>query len=157
MDNLDIKAVITASMYFSELFKKTILASSPMHTLTRTQMDLLMSLHFNGPMNMSALSEQVGIAPEQAARAMKSLREQGLAESARSEENRRMVIARISDSGTLLMDEHVRSVEEDLRASLEGLSPDEMELLCRQARSIVELLRKTGLKHVVVDPEASRQ
>ena len=153
MDNLDIKAVITASMYFSELFKKTILASSPMHTLTRTQMDLLMSLHFNGPMNMSALSEQVGIAPEQAARAMKSLREQGLAESARSEENRRMVIARISDSGTLLMDEHVRSVEENL----EGLSPDEMELLCRQARSIVELLRKTGLKHVVVDPEASRQ
>ena len=106
---------------------------------------------------MSALSEQVGIAPEQAARAMKSLREQGLAESARSEENRRMVIARISDSGTLLMDEHVRSVEENLRASLEGLSPDEMELLCRQARSIVELLRKTGLKHVVVDPEASRQ
>ena len=79
MDNLDIKAVITASMYFSELFKKTILASSPMHTLTRTQMDLLMSLHFNGPMNMSALSEQVGIAPEQAARAMKSLREQCLA------------------------------------------------------------------------------
>ena len=54
------------------------------------------------------------------------------------------------------MDEHVRSVEENLRASLEGLSPDEMELLCCQARSIVELLRKTGLKHVVVDPEASR-
>lgn len=157
MENLDTSAIITASMYFSELFKKTILASAPCAALTRTQMDLMMALHFNGPMNMSALSEQVGIAPEQAARAMKNLREQGFAESARSEENRRMVIAHITEAGTLMMDEHVRSVEANLRASLEGLSPDEMELLCRQARSVVEILRKTGLKHVVVDPEATRR
>lgn len=156
MKRPDIKAIIQASLYFSELFKKTILASAPAHTLSRTQMDLMMTLHFNGPMNMSALSEQVGIAPEQAARAMKSLRERDLAESARSEENRRMVIARITEAGALMMDEHVRSVEENLKASLEGLSPDEMELLCQQTRSVVEIMRKTGLKHVVVDPEAPR-
>lgn len=103
-------------------------------------------------MNMSALSERVGIAPEQATRALKSLRERGLVDTGRSDENRRMVIAQLSKHGMLTMDEHLRAVDENLRASLEGLDANEMERLSQAARTIVELMGKTGLRHIVPMP-----
>lgn len=101
---------------------------------------------------MSALSERVGIAPEQATRALKGLRERNLVDTERSEENRRMVIARMTERGALMMDEHLRAVEENLSASLEGLDDGEMEGLVAAARTIVELMGKTGLRHVVPAP-----
>ena len=103
-------------------------------------------------MNMSSLSERVGIAPEQATRALKNLRERGLADTVRSDENRRMVIAQLTEEGALIMDEHLRAVEENLRASLEGLNDDEMDQLAEAASTAVGLMGKTGLRHVVPAP-----
>ncbi len=148
----DTEAIIQASLFFHELFKKTLMASQTAHAFTKTQMDLMVTLHIEGPMNMSALSERVGIAPEQTTRALKNLRERDLVDTERSDENRRMVIARMTDHGALVMDEHLRSVEENLRASLEGLDDSEMELLVRVARTTVDLMKKTGLRHVVPTP-----
>lgn len=150
------QTLVKASMYFHELFKKTVLASGAASQLTRTQMDLLMTLGMEGPLSMSVLSERVGIAPEQATRAMKGLRERGLAAAERSDENRRIVVAQLTEQGALFMDEHVRAINENLRATLEGLSPDELERLSQAASDIVALMRKTTLKHTVPDPEAKR-
>ncbi len=146
------ESIIHATLYFHELFKKTLVASQPERLFTKTQMDLMIALHIEGPMNMSALSERVGIAPEQATRALKSLRERGLVDTGRSDENRRMVIAQLTEHGALTMDEHLRAVDENLRASLEGLDAEEMERLSQAAGTIVELMGKTGLRHVVPAP-----
>lgn len=146
------ESIIHATLYFHELFKKTLVASQPERLFTKTQMDLMITLHIEGPMNMSALSERVGIAPEQATRALKSLRERGLVDTGRSDENRRMVIAQLTEHGALTMDEHLRTVDENLRASLEGLDAEEMERLSQAAGTIVELMGKTGLRHVVPAP-----
>ena len=146
------ESIIHATLYFHELFKKTLVASQPELAFTKTQMDLMIALHLEGPMNMSALSERVGIAPEQATRALKSLRERGLVDTGRSDENRRMVIAQLSEHGMLTMDEHLRAVDENLRASLEGLDANEIERLSQAARTIVELMGKTGLRHIVPMP-----
>lgn len=146
------ESIIHATLYFHELFKKTLVASQPELAFTKTQMNLMIALHLEGPMNMSALSERVGIAPEQATRALKSLRERGLVDTGRSDENRRMVIAQLSEHGMLTMDEHLRAVDENLRASLEGLDANEMERLSQAARTIVELMGKTGLRHIVPMP-----
>ena len=146
------ESIIHATLYFHELFKKTLVASQPERLFTKTQMDLMIALHIEGPMNMSALSERVGIAPEQATRALKSLRERGLVDTGRSDENRRMVIAQLTEHGALTMDEHLRAVDENPRASLEGLDAEEMERLSQAAGTIVELMGKTGLRHVVPAP-----
>ena len=146
------ESIIHATLYFHELFKKTLVASQPERLFTKTQMDLMIALHIEGPMNMSALSERVGIAPEQATRALKSLRERGLVDTGRSDENRRMVIAQLTEHGALTMDEHLRAVDENLRASLEGLDAEEMARLSQAAGTIVELMGKTGLRHVVPAP-----
>ena len=146
------ESIIHATLYFHELIKKTLVASQPERLFTKTQMDLMIALHIEGPMNMSALSERVGIAPEQATRALKSLRERGLVDTGRSDENRRMVIAQLTEHGALTMDEHLRAVDENLRASLEGLDAEEMERLSQAAGTIGELMGKTGLRHVVPAP-----
>lgn len=154
--NHSIEPIIQATLYFHELFKKTLLASQPERIFTKTQMDLMITLHIEGGMNMSALSERVGIAPEQATRALKNLRERGLADTVRSEENRRMVIAQLTEEGALIMDEHLRAVEENLRASLDGLDKDEMDRLADAAETAVNLMGKTGLRHVVPAPPKRR-
>lgn len=150
--NYETESIIHATLYFHELFQKTLVASRPERIFTKTQMDLMIALHVAGSMNMSALSELVGIAPEQTTRALRSLRERGLVETERSDENRRMVIAQLTDLGTLTMDDHFRAIDENLRASLEGLDADEMERLSQAAGTIVELMSKTGLRHIVPKP-----
>lgn len=150
--NYDVEVIIQASLYFHELFKKTLLASPLSREFTKTQIDLMITLHMEGRMNMSALSERAGIAPEQTTRALKGLRERNLVDTERSAENRRMVIARMTERGALMMDEHLRAVEENLRASLEGLDDGEMEQLATAARTTVELMGKTGLRHIVPAP-----
>lgn len=154
--NHSIEPIIQATLYFHELFKKTLLASQPERIFTKTQMDLMITLHIEGGMNMSALSERVGIAPEQATRALKNLRERGLADTVRSDENRRMVIAQLTEEGALIMDEHLRAVEENLRVSLDGLDKDEMDRLADAAETAVNLMGKTGLRHVVPAPPKRR-
>lgn len=150
----DSMALVQASLYFHELFKKTILACSPPFAMTRTQMDLLVTLYNEGPSSMSALSDRVGIAPEQATRAVKNLRERGLAQTARGEENRRLVIADLTEEGRLFMDDHVRDIVENLRAALAGLDEQEAGRLATAAADVVRLMRKTALKHAVSDPQA---
>lgn len=153
IDERDIDSMIKASPYFHELFKKTILATPPAEVVTKTQMDILLTLYADGPMSMSALSSHVNIAPEQTTRAIKNLRERDLVESDRDEDNRRMVIARLSEKGTLLLDDHTRELHANLRASLEGLTDEEVAQLAETARTATRLLEKTGFRHVVTDPK----
>ena len=150
------QALIQASMYYHELFRKTVLASSDILPLTRTQIDVMVTLHLDGPLSMGAISERVGIAPEQATRAVKRLRELGLAETDRSQKNRRMVIATTTERGETLMDEHLRCLNANLRASLQGLDPADMDALADAAATAVSIMRKTGLRHIVSDMEARR-
>lgn len=157
LNDEDSKTLILASFYFNELFKRAVMVDALPVAVTKTQMDLLMSLYAKGASNMSALSERVGIAPEQTTRAMKGLREQGLVETERDEDNRRMVIATLTDKGVLMLDELMREQKTNLQVNLEGLNPEESEQLVEAAKVAISLLRKTGIKHVVPDSELSSQ
>lgn len=149
IERSDIDDVLKASLYFHELFKKVILTNFPAETLTKTQMDLLMVMYADGPMSMSKLSARVGIAPEQATRAIKNLKEKDLAESDRDENNRRIVIARLSERGMLMLDDHFRDVCANLKANLKGLDDAEFSQLAETARSATRLLDKTSFHHTV--------
>lgn len=145
----DIDAIMKASLYFYELFKRAILTDFPAESLTKTQMDLLMLMYTDGPMSMSALSCRVGIAPEQATRAMKNLKEKGFAESGRDESNRRVVIARLTERGMLMLDDHFRDVGTNLDMDLEGLDSAEFAQLVEIARTATRLLDKTSFHRTV--------
>ena len=74
ISNTDAQSLIQASFFFNELFKRTVLSAPLPVSVTKTQMDILMALYSDGPMNMSTLSAKVYIAPEQATRAIHGLR-----------------------------------------------------------------------------------
>lgn len=152
----DGKTILRAALYYHEMFKKTLLLSTPPGVSTKTQMDLLVTLYELGPMSMSELSASVGIAPEQATRALKSLRERGLVESERSPENRRMVIARLSETGILVFDEHTRIMRANLQAAIDGLSEEEIAELVKTSEKATALLRKTSIKHIVAEPHVAK-
>lgn len=148
----DAQSLIQASFYFNELFKRTVLPTALPVPVTKTQMDILMALYSEGPMNMSTLSAKVYIAPEQATRAINGLREKGLISSKRSEENRRMVIAQLTEAGTLMLDDHTHELHMTLQANLEGLSDEEIKELISAAATIAKLSQKTGFKYIMPKP-----
>lgn len=148
----DAQSLIQASFYFNELFKRTVLPTALPVPVTKTQMDILMALYSEGPMNMSTLSAKVYIAPEQATRAINGLREKGLISSKRSEENRRMVIAQLTEAGALMLDDHTRELHMTLQANLEGLSDEEIKELTSAAATIAKLSQKTGFKYIMPKP-----
>lgn len=152
ISNEDAQSLIQASFYFNELFKRTIAPTALPVPVTKTQMDIMMALYSDGPMNMSTLSAKVYIAPEQATRAIHGLREKGLIVSERSEENRRMVIARLTDSAILMLDDHVRELNMTLQSNLDGLTDEEIKELVQAASTVARLSQKTGIKYVLPKP-----
>ena len=148
----DAQSLIQASFYFNELFKRTVLTASFPVPVTKTQMDILMALYSDGPMNMSTLSAKVYIAPEQTTRAIHGLREKDLIDTERSEENRRMVIAYLTDKGVLMLDDHIHELHMTLQSNLDGLTDEEIKELIHAASTITRLSQKTGIKYVLPKP-----
>lgn len=155
ISNTDAQFLIQASFYFNELFKRTVLSAPLPVSATKTQMDILMALYSDGPMNMSTLSAKVYIAPEQATRAIHGLRKKGLIASERNEENRRMVIVRLTDTAVLMLDDHMRDLNMTLQSNLDGLTDEEIDELIQAASTITRLSQKTGIKYVLPKPTKS--
>lgn len=149
IEQQDAKDIAHASLYYHELFKKTVFSNNLPNINGKTQMDLLVTLSLNGPMSMSTLSERAGIAPEQTTRAIRHLRELGYVHSDRSDENRRIVIARITEEGLRAMAQHEHQIRASLEAGLNGLNDEEIAQLAEISRQASALLRKTTFKRVV--------
>lgn len=145
IDPRDAHDIINASLCFNELYKRTIATGKLPEVATKTQIGLLVTLAFNGPMNMTELSKRMGIAPEQTTRAIRSLRDAGLVESARNTENQRMVVARLSQKGEDAMADHERELFGNLESCLKGLDSEERRQLAALARQATGLMAKAGL------------
>ena len=146
----DSQVILQASLYFNELFKKTLMASIPPEVNTKTQMDILVTLYEGGAVNMSSLSKRICIAPEQATRSVKSLREKNLVMCERNPQNRREVIAKLTDSGIALFEDHVAELHRRVEDYLGELTEEEYRDLLAASKKIVLILNKTRLSENVV-------
>lgn len=145
--------ILQASLYFHELFKKTLVTATPSAITTKTQMNIAVALFAHEPMNMSALSSRVSIAPEQTTRAVKALREKGLVVCEKSPESKREVIARLSDEGERLLREQLDEFHACLNSYLNGLTQEETEELVALSQKAVALFGKTDFTPII--PEKS--
>lgn len=146
----NLKQILHATLLYSELYKKTLLASIPECIKTKTQMDLLVVLYARGAMNMSTLSSHLSIAPEQTTRAVKVLRESGLMVCQRNPSNRREVIARLTDEGKHIIRDHMAELRDRLETCLSDLDEKQMEALEKASKIAAETLSETGFGSVVV-------
>lgn len=99
------------------------------HQLTPTQVHALMWLGNDGPTNVGVLAQRVGITKKTITGVVDRLEHMKLVERARDSEDRRAVVARLTEQGTALHQELSRSVHEGLRRMLEMMEVDDQEAL----------------------------
>lgn len=146
IDAKDAHDIINTSLYFGEMLKKISFTNKVDGIKTKTQLNLMLALQFNGSMNMSELSEIVNIAPEQTTRSIRSLREAGLVECTRNPENQRKVIARLTDKGRKIMDDGQKKLNERLDGYLSKLNPKDVKNLANLSRKISGIFERAGYR-----------
>lgn len=141
--------ILFASVYFRELFKKTLFEATPESVTTKTQINILVSLFAHKPMNISSLSEVTGIAREQITRSVKVLREKGLVECEKRPENRREVIVSLSSFGHDVICGQLETARVYLSDCLEGLDQADIDELAELSDKAIRIFEKTRFKAVV--------
>jgi DNA-binding MarR family transcriptional regulator len=99
------------------------------HQLTPTQIHALMWLGNDGPTHVGVLAQRIGITKKTITGVVDRLEDMKLVERARDAEDRRAVVARLTDQGTALYDRINLSVDQGLRRMLDLLEPEDRESL----------------------------
>jgi DNA-binding MarR family transcriptional regulator len=99
------------------------------HQLTPTQIHALMWLGNDGPTNVGVLAQRIGITKKTITGVVDRLEHMDLVERARDAEDRRAVVARLTERGDALYHQINRSVDQGLRRMLELLEPDDQASL----------------------------
>lgn len=145
--------ILFASVYFRELFKKTLFEATPELVTTKTQINILVTLFAHRPMNVGSLSEVTGLAREQITRAVRVLREKRLVECEKRPENRREVIVRLSDYGREVICGQLDSARGYLDGYLDGLEQEDIDELADISARAIRIFEKTGVKAIVPSSE----
>ena len=111
--------------------------------MTKSQIRILISLHYRKNMTMSEVAHNLSSAKEQATRVVSTLYEQGLVERFEDPRNRTHVYIRFSELGKQYMqkvlEELNREVSQKINASL---SDEDIALLNKSVQTTVEILNK---------------
>ena len=124
--------VVFGSCVAHEELLRRVMALAPCE-LTRTEMDIMVTLDAVGPLAMTPLSESVGVSREQASRAGKALVERGLVRRERGRANKRVVTVRLSEEGAVFLQALKAAALEALDDVLAALTPEERGQLAQAA------------------------
>ena len=113
-----------------ERFIRRHLATTPCD-FTRTELNILVSLMYNGPMSMTQLSDSLSISIAQASRTIKPLVEEGYVERSRMEGNRRIVMVNITEKGQEAQLEYQNRGFDNFEKMFSSLSETEIDTLAR--------------------------
>lgn len=150
--------ILFASVYFRELFKKTLFEATPELVTTKTQINILVSLFAHKPMNVSSLSDITGVAREQITRSVKVLREKNLVECEKRPENRREVIVSLSNYGYRVIREQLDTAQGYLDNYLMELSQEDIDELAELSAKAIQIFEKASFKAIVpTSPELDAQ
>ena len=135
---VDYDTVVDAAFCYQGLVMRPLL--SHREGMTKTQLALMFVSEAEGPLAMSALSAKTGISKEQATRAVAPLVEQGFMQRMKDDDNRRLVLASITDQGRDFLERHRRRTDSDIEAQLNALTPEDRARLFAAAQTTVEVL-----------------
>ncbi|MBZ4415889.1 MarR family winged helix-turn-helix transcriptional regulator [Myxococcus sp. RHSTA-1-4] len=99
------------------------------HQLTPTQVHALMWLGNDGPSHVGALAQRIGITKKTITGVVDRLEHMKLVERTRDAEDRRAVIARLTNQGAALYDRLNRSVNHAMGQMLALMEPEDREAL----------------------------
>lgn len=138
MDHADIVSLMEATDAFNNLAKRVVM--NHRGTLTKTQMDVLISLKFTGKLSMTAVSDRLAISREQVSRTTGPLVEMGYLNRVRNDANHRVFEVSLTEKGRRLLDEDFASILDEMDENLSPLSEYDQHRLVKAARTVVEVL-----------------
>lgn len=139
-----VEAIMRASFFYTELFRKTALHNISGVKMTKTEFDVLIALETEGSLRMSYLSDRLVIAREQVTRTVNALKERGLVESKRCEDNRKNVVASLTLRGKKLLKEHKEISITFIEGYLDTLTPQDRKTLISNSRSVADIFRRNS-------------
>lgn len=119
--------------------------------ISMAQLNIMYTLQRNGEMPMSRLADVLNVSLSNASGLVDRMEERGYIERTRVPEDRRVVLATITDAGRRVLDEHDAMSDELLRGVLGRLGPTQLQVI---ARSVAELRMAVEAS---VDPPPARQ
>ena len=133
-------ALFRSCVAHEELLRR-IMALAPCN-LTRTEMDIIVTLDAVGPLAMTPLSECVGVSKEHASRAVKSLVKREYIQRQRDEANRRVITVQLTGEGTLFLQRLMQDALVALENLLAPLTIEQQKQLASLSHQADELICK---------------
>jgi DNA-binding MarR family transcriptional regulator len=112
--------------------------------VSMAQFHIAVTLQRNGVMTMSRLADLLGVSLSNASGLIDRLEERGYVERTRVPEDRRIVLVRVTDAGTRLIEENDALSDELMRDVLGRLDPDELPAIARATNGIRAALQATA-------------
>lgn len=138
MRHEELISVIEATNAFESLARHVVM--NHRGELTKSQMDILITLKFSGSMTMTRLSKQLAVSKEQATRATNPLVEMGFVNRRRNEDNRRLVEVSLSEKAKTFLEEDLESVLKELDESLSCVSEEDRAELIDASKRAARIL-----------------
>ena len=111
--------------------------------VSMAQFHIAVTLQRNGVMTMGRLADLLGVSLSNASGLIDRLEERGYVERTRVPEDRRIVMVRVTDAGTRLIEQNDALSDELLRNVLGRLSPDELPAIARATADVRAALEAT--------------
>jgi DNA-binding MarR family transcriptional regulator len=108
--------------------------------LTPTQVHALAWLGHDGPTHVGVLAQRIGITKKTITGVVDRLAEMGMVERTRDAEDRRAVVARLTERGTRLHERINRTVDSGIQRMLEMLEPADREALFGMLERVLKRL-----------------
>lgn len=134
----DCSVVLEALRAYDCLGKRIIMRNR--QNLTKTQIEVLLTLRPAGQVSMTRLSELLGVSKEQTSRATAPLVDAGLVEKKRNALSHRMVEIRLTDEGKRSLDALEALHKNDLEEELDKADPEDVAKLIDTSQKASELL-----------------
>lgn len=108
--------------------------------VSMSQLHVMSMLERHGDMSMSRLAEMIDVSLSNATGLVDRMAERGFVDRVRVEDDRRVVLVRISDAGRQVLDEIEVLRGESLRTVLDRIEPGQLEGIARATTDLREAL-----------------
>jgi DNA-binding MarR family transcriptional regulator len=111
--------------------------------ISMAQLHIMYTLERSGEMTMSRLADVLGVSLSNASGLVDRMEERGYIERTRVPEDRRIVLVRVTEAGTRMIQTNDALSDELMRAVLERLNPAELPVIARATAEVRAALEAT--------------
>lgn len=110
--------------------------------ISNNDMHIIEAIGITEPKNMSSVAKKLSVTVGTLTIAINNLVKKGYVNRVRSEKDRRVVFISLSEKGLKAYRHHAKFHEEMIKATIDGLTPDEVSILVKSLGNLVDFFKK---------------